>query len=111
MLKHVIIHGTAHGWTADSALQVALIERRLQALQDLGLCAEAIAGMLSRMPSLLGYQSRHLQAMGEYLTGLGGLTKADVALLLQKEPRILSYSFEGAPLPAALLDMLSCSQL
>ena len=77
------------------ATQADMIERRLQGLLDLGLTEEAVADMLSRMPTLLGYQSKQLQAMREYLGGLAGLSRADVASLLQKEPRILSYSVAG----------------
>ena len=51
--------------------------------------------MLSRSPSLLGYQSKQLQAMQEDLGGLAGLSRANVASLLRKEPRILSYSCAG----------------
>ena len=77
------------------ATQADMVERRLQGLMDLGLTEAAVAGMLSRMPTLLGYQSKQLQAMREYLGGLAGLSRADVASLLQKEPRILSYSVAG----------------
>ena len=61
--------------------------------------------MLSRMPTLLGYQSEQLQAMREHLGGLAGLSRADVASLLQKVPRVLSYSWAGVfggPLHALL---------
>ena len=61
----------------------------------LGLAEEAVADMLLRVPTLLGYQSKQLRAMREYLGGLAGLSGADVASLLQKEPRILSYSVAG----------------
>ena len=76
-------------------VQGSMIERRLQALKRLGLSAEAIVSMLSRVPSLLGYQSKGFNAIGEYLTGLGGLSKADVAALVQKDPRVLTYSITG----------------
>ena len=72
-----------------------MVESRLQGLLDLGLTEEAVADMLSRMPTLLGYQSKHLQAMREYLGGLAGLSRADMASLLQKQPRILSYCVAG----------------
>ena len=72
-----------------------MVESRLQGLLDLGLTEEAVADMLSRMPTLLGYQSKHLQATQEYLGGHAGFSRADVALLLQKQPRILSYSVAG----------------
>ena len=77
------------------ALQVEIVESRLQGLLDLGLSDKAVVDMLSRMPTLLGYQSKQLQAMREYLGGLAGFSNADVASLLQKEPRILSYSVAG----------------
>ena len=51
--------------------------------------------MLSRSPTLLGYQSKQLQAMQEVLGGFAGLSRADVASLLRKEPRILSYTVAG----------------
>ena len=77
------------------AIQVDVVESRLQGLSDLDLTNEAVADMLSRSPSLLGYQSKQLQAMQEDLGGLAGLSRADVASLLRKEPRILSYSVAG----------------
>ena len=77
------------------AIQVDVVESRLQGLSDLGLTDEAVADMLSRSPTLLRYQSMQLQAMREDLGGLAGLSRADVASLLQKEPRILSYSVAG----------------
>ena len=77
------------------AIQVDVVESRLQGLSDLGLTDEAVADMLPRLPTLLGYQSKQLQAMREDLGGLAGLSRADVASLLQKEPRILSYSVAG----------------
>ena len=51
--------------------------------------------MLSRMPTLLGYEREQLQAVQEYLGGHGRLSRVDVASLLQHEPRILSYSVAG----------------
>ena len=72
-----------------------MVESRLQGLSDLGLTDRAVADMLSRMPALLGYQSKQLQAMREDLGGLAGLSRADMASLLRKEPRILSYSVAG----------------
>ncbi|CAK0782084.1 hypothetical protein CVIRNUC_005550 [Coccomyxa viridis] len=57
--------------------------------------------MLSRSPSLLGYQSKQLQAMQEDLGGLAGLSRENVASLLRKEPRILSYSCAGTVLDVA----------
>ena len=77
------------------ATQVDIVESRLQGLLDLGLSDKAVADMLSGIPTLLGYQSKQLQAMREYLGGLAGLSEADMASLLQKEPRILSYSVAG----------------
>ena len=62
--------------------------------------------MLSRMPTLLGYQSKQLRAMQEYLVDLAGLSSADVASLLQKEPLILSYSVAGVLMTCA--DALLC---
>lgn len=79
----------------SALVQGSMIERRLQALKGLGFSAEAIVSMLSRVPSLLGYQSKGFNAIGEYLTGLGGLSKADVAALVQKDPRVLTYSITG----------------
>ena len=63
--------------------------------------------MLSRMPTLLSYQSEQLQAVQEYLGGHGRLSRVDVASLLQHEPRILSYSVAGvlSDLQHALLCM------
>ena len=77
------------------ATQVDTVESRLQGLSDLGLTDRAIADMLSRMPALLRYQSKQLQAMRGHLEGLAGLSHANVASLLRKEPRILSYSVAG----------------
>ena len=56
---------------------------------------KAVTDMLSRMPTLLDYQTEQLQAMQDYLGGHGGLSRVDVASLLQHEPRILSYSLAG----------------
>ena len=75
------------------ATQVHVVESRLQGL--LRLSDRAIVDMLSRRPTLLGYQSKQLQAMREYLGGRAGLSDADIASLLQKEPRILSHSLAG----------------
>ena len=72
-----------------------VVQSRLQGLLDLGLTDKAVTDMLSRMPTLLGYQSEQLQAMQEHLGGHGGLSRIDVATLLQHEPRILSYSVAG----------------
>ena len=77
------------------AAQVGMVESRLQGLSDLGLTDEAVADMLSQSPTLLGYHSKQLQAMREALGGHVGLSRTDVASLLQKEPRILSYSVAG----------------
>ena len=79
----------------SAMVQGPMIKRRLQALKGLGFSAEAIVSMLSRVPSLLGYQSKGFNAIGEYLTGLGGLSKADVDALVQKDPRVLTYSITG----------------
>lgn len=74
---------------------VDIVDSRLQGLLDLGLSEEAVADLLSRVPTLLGYQSKQLQAVRECLGGPAGLSDADVASLLQKEPRILSSSVAG----------------
>ena len=87
-----------------------MVESRLQGLLDLGLTEEAVADMLSRMPTLLGYQSKQLQAMREYLGGLAGLSRADVASLLQKEPRILSYSVAGVLVDLIYALLCMCPQ-
>ena len=89
------------------ATQVDLVQSRLQSLMDLGLTDKAVTDMLSRMPTLLGYQSEQLQAMQEYLGGHGGLSRVDVASLLEKDPGILSYSVAGvlSALHRALLCM------
>ena len=72
-----------------------MVESRLQGFLDL--TDKAVTDMLSQLPALLGYQSEQLQAMREGLGGLAGLPGADVASLLQKEPRILGYSWPGVP--------------
>ena len=77
-----------------------MINNRVQSLLDLGLSTEAVVDILSRLPRLLGYQSSQLQAMGGYLTGLSGLSKAELAIILQREPRLLTYSVGGMSLPS-----------
>ena len=75
--------------------QVDIVDSRLQGLLDLCLTDAAVADMLSRVPTLLGYQSKQLQAILEYLGGRAGLSDAVMASSLQREPRILSYSVAG----------------
>ena len=83
-----------------------VVQSRLQGLLDLGLTEKAVTDMLSRMPTLLGYQSEQLQAMQECLGGLAGLSRLDVASLLQKVPRVLSYNWAGVL--AVLLHFMLC---
>ena len=51
-----------------------MVNNRIQTLLDLGLSREAVVDILTRLPRLLGYQSKQLQAMGAYLTGLCGIS-------------------------------------
>ena len=86
-----------------------MINNRVQSLLDLGLSTEAVVDILSRLPRLLGYQSSQLQAMGGYLTGLSGLSKAELAIILQREPRLLTYSVGGMS-PSSLAENPWCLQ-
>ncbi|CAL8467694.1 g7232 [Coccomyxa elongata] len=56
--------------------------------------------MLTRAPSILAYQSQQMLHIADYITSLGSFSIEDVAVLLQREPRILGYSLTGAVIPA-----------
>lgn len=77
------------------------MEKRLALLIRLCLSKENAVAILTRAPSILAYQSQQMLHIADYIASLGSFSIEDVAVLLQREPRILGYSLTGTSAPAS----------
>ncbi|KAK9820573.1 hypothetical protein WJX72_011781 [[Myrmecia] bisecta] len=81
------------------APEVASIRERVQFLRQLGLSWAGVGSALERVPFLLGFSTDQMARVTMFLAGLG-LSREDIAYVVDIEPRILGFSVKGSLIPA-----------
>jgi hypothetical protein len=74
---------------------VDVVKRRLHVLLDLYKTRERAVAAMDRVPSLLGVQSQSMLLVADYVRSIGGFSEEDLAIILEREPRLLAYSLTG----------------